>query len=644
MQSARRRAGAFVAAVLLGASLGLGGSVALGAPSASPSPTPVDSATATSSAGGTPASQTPVQTQTPPVETQAPASQAPAQTQAPAPQAGDSGTVGPQPSTAAAQPTPSSPPAPTTAPPTSSGADAIAAKAAKDAAVVGSAVSAVRCDLVRGGCLQTYQHATIYWSPTTDAHWVRGGILAKWGSLAWEGGALGYPLTDEICGLGRGGCRSDFENGTIFWSPATDAHWVKGEIQSAWEGAGGEDGFLGYPTSDEYCGLVQGGCGGHFEGGLYYWSPATGAHWVRGAIGAAWGRADWEGGALGYPLTDEICGLARGGCRQTYQNGTMFWSPATDAHWLKGEIQTKWESTSGEGGFLGYPTSDEYCGLVQGGCGEHFEGGLIYWSPATDAHWIRGAIGAEWDRNRWEGGLYGYPTSDELCRTGSGGGTLCRQTYQHGAIKWRNDLGIIDCGRLKCIAMTFDDGPSQYTSQLVDILDANNVNATFFVVGQNVVNFAATTQRSFANGNEIMNHSWDHPDLATLGPDEVASELSRTSDAVESIVGVRPVLMRPPYGSYNETVTSTAGQQGMAVILWNVETSDWEFQVTSSVIQYATTRAQPGGLILMHDLYPTTVDAVPSIIANLKAQGYALVTASDVLGPTQPGQAYASRP
>ncbi|WOP17229.1 polysaccharide deacetylase family protein [Raineyella sp. LH-20] len=630
-----RRAGAFLAAALLGTVLGLGGGIARGAPPTS-APAPLEP-TAT-------ASPSPVDAATPAPSSPAAAAPTSAATTT-APPAGPSPAVtGPSasspPATAQAAPSPSA----TTSTPPPSGAAAIAAKAAADASVVGDAVSPVRCDLVRGGCLQTYQYATIYWSSTTGAHWVRGGILKKWGTLAWEGGILGYPLTDEICGLGSGGCRTDFENGTIAWSPTTDAHWMKVETQTAWDGARGADGFLGFPTSDEYCGLIQSGCGSHFEGGLIYWSSATGAHWIRGAISAAWGRAQWEGGPLGYPLTDEICGLGRGGCRQTFQGATMYWSPPTDAHWVRGAIRAKWESIGGEDGFLGYPTSDEYCGLAQGGCGHHFEGGLIYWSPSTDAHWILGEISKEWGRNAWEGGRYGYPTSDEMCRTGSGGGTLCRQTFQGGLIKWRNDLGIIDCGRLKCIGMTFDDGPSQYTSRLVDILDANNVNATFFVVGQNVVNFAATTQRSFANGNEIMNHSWDHPDLVTLGPSDIASELSRTSDAIESIVGVRPVLMRPPYGSYNSTVTSLAGHQGMAVVLWNVETSDWDVQVTAKVIDNATSRAQPGGLILMHDLYPTTVDAVPSIITTLKAKGYALVTASDVLGSTAPGQVYVGRP
>ncbi|WOP17228.1 polysaccharide deacetylase family protein [Raineyella sp. LH-20] len=591
MQTVRHRVGVFAAVVLLGAAGALGGGVARGAPSASAPAAPTSSAPIEANATATP--------------------------------------------TGGASASPS---------PTSAGAEAIAAKAAADASVVGSAVSPVRCDLVRGGCVQTYQYATIYWSSTTGAHWVRGGIMTKWVALGAENGELGYPLSDEICGLARGGCRAEFENGTLFWSAPTEAHWVRGAIRAKWESEGAQNGFLGYPTSDEYCGLIQSGCGNGFEGGLIYWTSPIGAHWVRGAISAAWGRAQGEDGPLGYPLTDEICGLARGGCLQTFQDATMYWSPPTDAHWVRGAILKKWGTEGWEGGFLGYPTSDEYCGLAQGGCGHHFEGGLIYWSPSTDAHWILGEISKEWGRNAWEGGRYGYPTSDEMCRTGSGGGTLCRQTFQGGLIKWRNDLGIIDCGRLKCIALTFDDGPSQYTSRLVDILDANNVNATFFVVGQNVGNYPSTLRRSYVNGNEIMNHSWSHPQLTTLSASGVSSELSRTSDAIESVIGVRPTLMRPPYGSYNSTVTSIAGQQGMAVILWNNDTLDWQSRNTASVISRATGSATPGGIILMHDLYPTTVDAVPSIISNLRSRGYAMVSVSDVIGDPQPGRVYSRRP
>ncbi|WOQ16319.1 polysaccharide deacetylase family protein [Raineyella sp. W15-4] len=242
---------------------------------------------------------------------------------------------------------------------------------------------------------------------------------------------------------------------------------------------------------------------------------------------------------------------------------------------------------------LGAATSPVTCGLADDGCSQTFVNASVYWSPPTGAHWMR---------------------------------------------------GVIDCARLKCIALTFDDGPSQYTSRLVDILDANNVNATFFAVGQNVGGYPSTVRRSYENGNEIMNHSWSHPDLTGLSASGVSSELSRTSDAIGSTVGRRPTLVRPPYGSYNSTVTSVAGQQGMAVILWNNDTLDWSNRNTATIISRATSSATPGGIILMHDLYPTTVDAVPTIIGNLKARGYALVSVSDVIGNLQPGRVYSRRP
>ncbi len=358
----------------------------------------------------------------------------------------------------------------------------------------------------------------------------------------------------------------------------------------------------------------------------------------------SWRGQNWENGSLGYPVSDEFCGLRESGCGQHFQHGEIYWSPSTGAHWVRGAIVESWRGQNWENGSLGYPVSDEFCGLRNSGCGQHFQRGEIYWSPPTGAHWLRGSVVEYWRAAGWENGRYGYPTSDEMCRIMAGGVRQCRQTFPRLVINFRGDTGVIDCSRMKCIALTFDDGPSQYTSRLVDILDANNVNATFFTVGQNVGVYPSTLRRSYGNGNEIMDHSWDHPDLTGLSSAGVASQLSRTSDAINATVGRRPILMRPPYGSYNSTVTSVAAQQGMAVVLWNNDTLDWSNRNTSTIISRATGSATPGGIVLMHDLYPTTVDAVPTIIRNLKTQGYVLVTASDVIGNPSPGRVYSRRP
>ena len=346
---------------------------------------------------------------------------------------------------------------------------------------------------------------------------------------------------------------------------------------------------------------------------------------------------------LGSPTTPIVCGLAAGGCFQGFERGAIHWSAATGAHYSRGLIRSKWGSLGAENGFLGYPTTDEICGLAGGGCFQGFQGGGIHYSPVAGTHATHGAIRAKWAASGAENGAYGYPTSDESCRTGAGG-TLCTQTFQGGTIKWRSDVGIIDCAVQKCVALTFDDGPGAHTGRLLDTLDARNVQATFFVVGQNVGNYPSTEQRAHRNGNEVMNHSWNHPDLTTLGYSSIVSQLSTTSDTIQSTVGRRPTLMRPPYGAYNSTVTSVAGAQGMAVILWNIDTLDWKYRDAAYVRGAAVRNTTAGSIVLMHDIHSTTVDAVPGIITDLKAKGYTLVTVTDLLGKPQPGKVYSRRP
>ncbi|MGY1741426.1 MULTISPECIES: LGFP repeat-containing protein, partial [unclassified Blastococcus] len=133
-----------------------------------------------------------------------------------------------------------------------------------------------------------------------------GAIRDAWGRTGWEFGRLGYPTTDENCGLRGGGCWQGFQGGVVHWSPASGAHATFGAIRDAWGRTGWEFGRLGYPTTDENCGLRGGGCWQGFQGGVVHWSPATGAHPTFGAIRDAWGRTGWEFGRLGYPTTDEF--------------------------------------------------------------------------------------------------------------------------------------------------------------------------------------------------------------------------------------------------------------------------------------------------------------------------------------------------
>lgn len=202
--------------------------------------------------------------------------------------------------------------------------------------------------------------------------------------------------------------------------------------------------------------------------------------------------------------------------------------------------------------------------------------------------------------------------------------------------------GDVDCTVEKCIAITYDDGPGPYTEKLLDILAARDAKATFFLLGQLVGGRPETVQRMLEEGHEVANHSWSHPDLRTIGADAVSSQLSRTQDAIEAATGVTPTLMRPPYGATNDTAISVIRNQGLAVIMWDVDTRDWENRSASETTSQALSGAHEGAIILFHDIHPSTVDAAPGIIDSLQSQGYTLVTVTNLLGDPEPGVRYFS--
>ncbi|WP_414826661.1 LGFP repeat-containing protein [Arthrobacter sp. Soil763] len=140
--------------------------------------------------------------------------------------------------------------------------------------------------------------------------------------------SLGYPTGKETCGLINGGCYQSFQGGTIHWSPATGAYATWGPIRATWGSLDYEKGKLGYPTGKEACGLINGGCYQSFQGGTIHWSPATGAYATWGPIRATWGSLGYEKGRLGYPAGAESCDSANTACSQRFQNGTIEWSAA----------------------------------------------------------------------------------------------------------------------------------------------------------------------------------------------------------------------------------------------------------------------------------------------------------------------------
>ena len=178
----------------------------------------------------------------------------------------------------------------------------------------------------------------------------------------------------------------------------------------------------------------------------------------------------------------------------------------------------------------------------------------------------------------------------------------------------------------KVIALTFDDGPGPYTAHLLDILDQYGAKATFFLIGSKVSGQASVVRSIHARGHQLGNHSWSHPELPKLSVDQIAGEIDRTNEAIKQATGVKPTILRPPYGAVNGVVLEQLRARGMSSILWSVDTRDWADRNSQIVCSRAVAGARPGAVILMHDIHQTSVNAVPCILSSLKQQGYSFVT------------------
>ncbi|MDX3388298.1 polysaccharide deacetylase family protein [Streptomyces niveiscabiei] len=191
------------------------------------------------------------------------------------------------------------------------------------------------------------------------------------------------------------------------------------------------------------------------------------------------------------------------------------------------------------------------------------------------------------------------------------------------------------------MALSFDDGPSQHTPRLLDTLASHRTRATFFVVGQQVQARPQVVAREVAEGHAVGNHSWDHSRLNQLGDDEVLDQIDRTAQAVLAVAGVRPRLVRPPYGAFSTGIRSL----GSPLVLWDVDSLDWQHKDRDLTVRTVLDKVAPGSVVLLHDLHPTTVDAVPALIEGLTARGYTLVTVPELFADLdlRPGRDYRRR-
>ncbi|HEX3518360.1 MAG TPA: polysaccharide deacetylase family protein [Solirubrobacteraceae bacterium] len=189
------------------------------------------------------------------------------------------------------------------------------------------------------------------------------------------------------------------------------------------------------------------------------------------------------------------------------------------------------------------------------------------------------------------------------------------------------------------IALTFDDGPGPYTPQVLSVLERYHVRGTFFVIGKMLQYFSQSTVREIRDGDVIGDHTETHPMLATLSAHDQHEELFEQIARIELLDGPRPVLFRPPYGSFDATTLRELHQMHLLMVLWSVDTDDYQQPGVEAIVQSALTGAHPGAIILMHDaggVRTQTIAALPLIITKLRARGYHLVTVPQLLKDDPP--------
>ena len=240
-----------------------------------------------------------------------------------------------------------------------------------------------------------------------------------------------------------------------------------------------------------------------------------------------------------------------------------------------------------------------------------------------------------------------YSFTDKDIKVGKEYSYIVRATSYYGIMSGNSNVKSARVLDLKkpMVALTFDDGPSNGpTTRILNTLEKYNARATFFVVGSRAGSYKSQIQRAYNLKCEIGNHTYNHKTLTSLSASGVLSELSQTSSKIESITGEKPVIMRPPGGSFNNSTVKN--NVGAPIIMWSVDTRDWESRNSSKIVSNIKNNVRDGSIVLMHDLYDSTASATETIVPWLIKNGYQIVTVTEMMdakGVTmQNGKAYYS--
>lgn len=183
----------------------------------------------------------------------------------------------------------------------------------------------------------------------------------------------------------------------------------------------------------------------------------------------------------------------------------------------------------------------------------------------------------------------------------------------------------------KKIALTFDDGPhAKYTPQLLDGLKERGVKATFFLIGKNIEGKEDIVKRISEEGHLIGNHTYGHVQLTGLSDTKACEEITKNSELIASITGKEVMYIRPPFGSWNKNLNCMIN---LTEIKWSIDPRDWDVKNTRTVVNHVVKHAKPGGIILLHDIYPTSVEAALEIVDELQKENYIFVTIDELENP-----------
>lgn len=184
----------------------------------------------------------------------------------------------------------------------------------------------------------------------------------------------------------------------------------------------------------------------------------------------------------------------------------------------------------------------------------------------------------------------------------------------------------------KYIALTFDDGPNKHTTpRILETLKQYDAKATFYMLSGNATNLPELARQVAEEGHEIANHSITHANLNTLSSDGVKKEVKESMEQIEQATGVKPKTFRPPYGNYNDRVIDNAIETDQSIVLWTIDTRDWQHRNAKSTYESIVDEVKSGSIVLMHDIHATTADALPKMLEYLSEEGFEFVTVSELL-------------